>query len=91
MIRIIARSRTLLVAQMLILLSPAAGAAAMEEVRNTSALNVSIAVFDPGLPADLSLHRDLGVFPRIREIEVLLLPFELRETLGSSQMLLYPE
>lgn len=44
-------------------------------------LNVSIAVFDPGVPADQSLHRDLGIFPRIREIESKLLPFALREAL----------
>ena len=45
------------------------------------ALNVSIAVFDPGVPEDKSVHRDLQVFPRIREIEAMLLPFDLREAL----------
>ena len=44
-------------------------------------LNVSIAVFDPGIPADASTHRRLQVFPRIREFESRLLPFVLRETL----------
>ena len=44
-------------------------------------LNVSIAVFDPGIPADASTHRSLQVFPRIREFESRLLPFVLRETL----------
>lgn len=48
------------------------------------ALNVSIAVFDPGVPADRSLHRDLEVFPRIRAIEARFLPFVLRETLVDS-------
>jgi len=48
---------------------------------NVSALNISIAVFDPGVPEDQSLHRDLQVFPRIREIEAMFLPFVLRETL----------
>ena len=47
-------------------------------------LNVSIGVFDPGVPADQSLHRDLGVFPRIREIEAMLLPFALREALAAT-------
>ena len=48
------------------------------------ALNVSIAVFDPGVPDDRSLHRDLKVFPRIRAIEARFLPFVLRETLVDS-------
>jgi hypothetical protein len=47
-------------------------------------LNVSIAVFDPGVPTDLSVHRDLQVFPRIRRIEALFLPFVLRETLAGT-------
>jgi hypothetical protein len=48
------------------------------------ALNVSIAVFDPGVPADRALHRDLRVFPRIRAIEARFLPFVLRDTLVGS-------
>lgn len=47
-------------------------------------LNVSIAEFDPGVPEDRSIHRDLQIFPRIREIEGMLLPFTLRESLASS-------
>jgi hypothetical protein len=50
----------------------------------TAALNVSIQVFDPGLPSDESSYRELDVFPRIRNFEALLLPFALRETLASS-------
>jgi hypothetical protein len=49
--------------------------------RKTTELNISIAVFDPGVPADASTHRRLRVFPRIRNIEALYLPFVLRETL----------
>lgn len=49
-----------------------------------AALDVSITVFDPGIPADQSTHRDLQVFPRIREIEALLLPFVLRKTLAGT-------
>jgi len=52
--------------------------------RGLTALNVSIAVFDPGVPAQRSLHRDLQVFPRIREIEALFLPFVLREVLADA-------
>ena len=53
----------------------------VEDERRVSELNVSIAVFDPGVPTDPSSHRRLQVFPRIREIEALYLPFVLRETL----------
>ena len=52
--------------------------------RNLSALNVSIAVFDPGVPADRALHRDLQIFPRIREVEAKFLPFVLRDRLAMS-------
>ncbi len=65
---------------MLILLCPPLLLAA-EDGRNVAELNVSIALFDPGIPADRSLHRDLQVFPRVREIEALYLPFVLREAL----------
>ena len=44
-------------------------------------LNVSIASFDPGVPEDYARHQDLSVFPKIREIESLFLPFVLREAL----------
>lgn len=50
-----------------------------------TALNVTIPVFDPGIPADPSVFRDLQVFPRIRQIEAKLMPFLLRETLVESQ------
>jgi len=54
------------------------------EDRVVSALNVSIVIFDPGVPAQKSLHRDLQVFPRIRRIEALFLPFVLREALADT-------
>lgn len=47
-------------------------------------LNVSIATFDPGVPEDYSLHRDLEIFPKIREIESMFLPFVLRQALVES-------
>lgn len=49
--------------------------------RNSSALNVSVAVLDPGIPTDQSIHRDQDVFPRIRNIEALFLPSMIRQTL----------
>jgi hypothetical protein len=45
-------------------------------------LNVSIVEFDPGVPEDRSVHRDMQIFPRIRQVEAMLLPFTLRETLA---------
>ncbi len=48
------------------------------------ALDVSIAVFDPGVPANFGSQRDLRVFPRIRDIEARILPFGLRHALVAS-------
>ena len=50
-----------------------------------TALNVTIPVFDPGIPDDPSVFREQQVFPRIREIEAKLMPFLLREALVESQ------
>lgn len=47
-------------------------------------LNVSIVVFDAGVPEQRSMHRDLKVFPRIRAVEAMLLPFSLREALADT-------
>ena len=52
---------------------------------HSTALNVSIAVFDPGVPADRSLHRAQQVFPRVREIEAMFLPFVLRDELARTR------
>jgi hypothetical protein len=54
------------------------------DARPPAALNVTIAVFDPGLPEDEGLYRDLQIFPRIRSIESMFLPFVLRETLAAT-------
>lgn len=50
-----------------------------------STLNVTIPIFDPGIPDDPSAFRDLQVFPRIRRIEAKLMPFLLRKILVESQ------
>ena len=65
---------------LLALLLPFA-AAANDAARDTSRLNVSIAIFDAGIPEDRSVHRDQEVFPRVRKIEALYLPFVLRNVL----------
>ncbi|MFK8029054.1 MAG: hypothetical protein AB8G18_02350 [Gammaproteobacteria bacterium] len=46
--------------------------------------NISIGIFNPGIPSDTSLHRQLGVFPEVRGVEARLLPFVLREILMES-------
>ena len=50
-----------------------------------TALNVTIPIFDPGIPDDPSTYRDMQVFPRIRQIEAKMMPFLLRETLVESE------
>ena len=59
----------------------APGSLPPEPPREPGVLDVSIAVFDPGIPEDESVHRDEQVYPRIREIESLFLPFVLRRSL----------
>jgi len=49
--------------------------------RRVSELNVSITVFEPGVPADPLEQRRLQVVPNIREVEAILLPFMLRQIL----------
>lgn len=73
-------SHRILAAGLLLCLSVMAIAAPAPE----RALDVSIAVFDPGVPADLGTQRDLRVFPRIRDIEARILPFGLRQALVAS-------
>ena len=46
------------------------------------ALGITIPVFATGVPDDEADFRQLQIFPRIREIESRLLPFELRDTLA---------
>jgi hypothetical protein len=53
--------------------------------RTPTQLNISVAMFDPGIPTDRSTHRAMDVFPRVRKIEALYLPFELRNVLTSQQ------
>ncbi len=44
-------------------------------------LDISLVVFDPGLGADPSQYKKLGIFPEIRELEARYLPFALRDAL----------
>ncbi len=69
--------------------SPAAlaqsGATLVAATSDGTALNVTIPVFDPGIPDDPAVYREMQVFPRIRQIEARLMPFLLRETLVESE------
>ncbi|MFV0276415.1 MAG: hypothetical protein ACK5HY_04420 [Parahaliea sp.] len=47
-------------------------------------LDVSITVFDPGLPEDVTTHGTRGIFPDIRRAEVRYLPVLLRQSLVAS-------
>lgn len=58
---------------------------AMSDARRATELNVSIVAFDAGIPTDVSSHRRLQVFPRIREVEALFLPFVLRDTMVNTE------
>ena len=54
---------------------------AMCLIAETRELDIGIAVFDPGLDADPSHYKKLGIFPEIRKLEARYLPFVLRRTL----------
>jgi hypothetical protein len=57
------------------------GLAPKAQARRVSELNVSIAVFEPGVPEEPLEQRRLQVVPDIRGVEAILLPFMLRQTL----------
>ncbi len=80
-IGLVARAARACVAVCILLVTFSAPGNSAEHDREPRYLNVSIAVFDPGVPADPSSHRRQQIFPRIREVEALFLPFVLRETL----------
>lgn len=61
------------------------GAAMASASATEPSLDVSIAAFDPGVPEDRALQRDLDIFPRIRKIEALLIPFVLRDLLAGRE------
>ena len=53
----------------------------MASAASSPKASVSVAVFDPAIPEDPSVYRDLEIFPRIREVEAMLWPFQLRQSL----------
>ncbi len=53
-------------------------------IQETRQQDISIVLFDPGIPEDTSTHRQLAVFPQVRAIEARFLPFVLREILMES-------
>ncbi len=60
------------------------GVAPSVEGRRVSELNVSITLFEPGVPTDPLEQRRLQVVPNIREVEAILLPFMLRQLLAET-------
>jgi len=73
-----------LLAAILVLFAPQ-WALPAEDGRAPTELNISITMSDPGIPDDRSTHRALDVFPRVRKIEALYLPFVLRNVLSSQR------
>ena len=59
-------------------------ATSVGQAADNSGPDVSIAVFDAGIPDDPALHRDLEVFPRIRRVEALFHPFLVLDALARS-------
>jgi hypothetical protein len=53
---------------------------------DTTRLDIGLAVFDAGIPEDPTHHKDLGIFPQIREAEARYLPFALRQTLVETNL-----
>ena len=43
----------------------------MASAASSPKASVSVAVFDPAIPEDPSVYRDLEIFPRIREVEAM--------------------
>jgi hypothetical protein len=63
------------------------GNVALLEARDQSdaaLLDVGLAIFDPGIPADQSSHSKLGIFPEIRKAEAQFIPVYLRQVLVAS-------
>jgi len=67
-----------------LLLSAKTLAVGVADAAPAAGINVSIPVFATGLPKDAPAYAELGVFPRIREIEARYLPFVLRRKLAES-------
>ena len=54
---------------------------AAQATPESARLDLGLVVFDPGIPSDESQHTQLGVFPKIREVEAQVMPVVLREAL----------
>ena len=52
--------------------------------REREMLDVGLAIFDPGIPADPSTHSRQGIFPEIRKAEAQYIPVLLRNALQNS-------
>lgn len=54
------------------------------QLAESQRLDVGIRLFDPGIPADVSTHSSLGIFPEIRNVEARYLPVTLRNSMQDS-------
>jgi hypothetical protein len=54
---------------------------AEREIPGAQLLNIDIAVFDPGIPADPQARKEANIFPQVRRAEARYLPVNLRRTL----------
>lgn len=57
---------------------------AQQEVPENQLLDVSVVIFDPGLPATEKEIEDEGVFPEVRRAEARFIPYKLKETLQTT-------
>ena len=54
-------------------------------IENVNPLDVSIAVFNPGIPTDSDEYGAKGVWPELRRAEAMHMAVKLRDQLSSSQ------
>ncbi len=57
---------------------------AQQEVPENQLLDVSVVVFDPGLPASQEEIEKKGLFPEVRRAEARYIPYQLKETLQTT-------
>lgn len=57
---------------------------AQQEVPENQLLDVSVVVFDPGLPATEEEIEKKGLFPEVRRAEARFIPYQLKETLQTT-------
>ena len=59
---------------------------ASSELSEAELLDISIIVFDPGIPEDPEKQQKKNIFPKVREAEARYIPYVLRSTIESSNL-----